>query len=115
MAAYYPQRKTEKHVVELEKIVDAPKPRTCPNVGCGKMFEKVLILTDPAEKSRTTYHACPHCFFKVEIAVKKEEPQLKCPYYFEFLKTLPKNFALPDYCLTCPKMIECRRAKISWP
>jgi len=111
MATHYPQRKTEKHVVELEKIVDVPKPLMCPNIGCGKTFQKVLILADPAEKPQATYYACPHCFIKVEIAVKEEDPHLECPYYFGFLKTLPKKTALPDDCLTCPKMIECKKAK----
>ena len=113
MATHYPQRKTEKRVVELERIVDVPNFLTCPNIGCGKTFQKVLILTDLSKKTRTTYYACPHCFSKVEIVVKEEEPHLECPYYFGFLKMLPKKTAIPEDCLTCPKIIECRKAKTS--
>ena len=113
MATHHLQRKTEKHMVELEKIADVPKPLTCPNIRCGKTFQKVLILTDPAEKPRTTYYACPHCFSKVEIVIKEEESPPECPYYFGFLKMLPKKTAVPDDCLTCPRMIECRKAKTS--
>ncbi|MFQ5999573.1 MAG: hypothetical protein ACE5J6_02220 [Candidatus Bathyarchaeia archaeon] len=107
------QRRTEKHVVELEKIVDMPKPITCPNIRCGKTLQKALVLTDPSKKPRTTYYACPHCFSEVEIVVKEETPSLECPYYFGFLKTLPKKTPIPDDCLTCPKIIRCKKGKAS--
>jgi len=103
------QRKAEKRAVELEKIVDMPKPITCPNTGCGKTFQKALVLTDLAKKPRTTYYACPHCLSKVEIVVKEETSSLECIYYFGFLKTLPKKTPVPDYCLTCPKIIQCTK------
>jgi len=105
------QRKTEKHVVELEKIVDVHKSLVCSNVGCGKAFQRVLILTDLSKTPRETYYACPHCLSKVETAVKEEKLPPECPYYFGFLKTFPKKTSIPDECLTCPKIIQCKRGK----
>lgn len=107
------QRKTEKRVVELEKIVDVSKSLICPNVECGKVFQKVLILADLSKMPHETYYACPHCFSRVDIAVKEEKSPLECPYYFGFLKTYPKKTPIPDECLTCPKIIECKRGKLS--
>jgi len=107
------QRKTEKRVVELEKIVNAQKSITCPNVKCGKAFQKVLMLTDLSKTTRETYYACPHCFSKVEIAVKEKTPTLECPYYFGFLKNFSKKTSIPDDCLTCPKIIQCKKGKTS--
>lgn len=107
------QRKTEKRVVELERMVDVHKSLICPNVECGKVFQKVLMLTDLSKSSKETYYACPHCLTKVEIVVKEEEPPLECPYYFGFLKTLPKKTSVPDECLTCLKIMECKKGKTS--
>jgi hypothetical protein len=30
-----------------------------------------------------------------------------CPYSFGYLANLPKNAAIPDSCLSCPRMLEC--------
>jgi hypothetical protein len=43
-----------------------------------------------------------------------EEPQpmtaetaRTCPYSFGYLANLPKNAAIPDSCLSCPRMLGC--------
>jgi len=43
-----------------------------------------------------------------------EEPQpmttetaRTCPYSFGYLANLPKNAAIPDTCLSCPRMLGC--------
>lgn len=38
---------------------------------------------------------------------KKKGPS-KCPYNFGYLKTLDKNTRIPDECLSCSRMPECR-------
>jgi hypothetical protein len=105
------QRKTEIRVVELEKIVDTHKSLICPNVGCRKKFQKILMLTDPSKEPRETYYACPHCFLKVEFVPKEEKPLLECPYYFGFMKTLQNKIPIPDDCLICPQLILCKKGK----
>jgi DNA-directed RNA polymerase subunit RPC12/RpoP len=104
------------------------KELICPNTGCGKTFEKPVMLTDTLSIPRQTYYACPHCRSKLEIivengkfmkiiSVKKAEgistdftsdkkPE-DCRYYFGYLRTLPENAAIPDVCLMCPKIIHC--------
>lgn len=105
------RRRTEKRVLELEKMIDAHESLVCPNIKCGKTFQKILLLTDLSKTPRETYYACPHCFSKLEIAVKEEKQPLECPYYFGFLKTLQKKIPIPDECLTCPKLIRCKKRK----
>lgn len=36
----------------------------------------------------------------------------ECPHYFGYLKTAPKNSAMPEACFCCPKMMECFYSKV---
>ncbi|MEA2089790.1 MAG: hypothetical protein U9O89_03415 [Thermoproteota archaeon] len=36
---------------------------------------------------------------------------LECPHYFGYLKPA-KNVPIDDFCLTCPKLIECIKAEV---
>ena len=106
------RRKAEKCVVELEKIVDVPKSKTivCANAECRKALQKAFIITHLSKKPTQTYLACPHCLSRVETVFK-----IECPYYLGFLnflskiKILPKNTSIPDQCLICPKIIQCKK------
>jgi len=40
-------------------------------------------------------------------AVQSRQTGSACSHYFGYLRTLPKNSALPDECLGCPKIINC--------
>ena len=94
----------------------------CPYNECKKDFEKPLVLTDFSRTPRETYYACPHCLTKVDVVVKDsdmnsvsvetsvnpvEKPPTECAYRFGYLKTLPKEAAIPDGCLTCPELLRC--------
>ncbi|MDI6847823.1 MAG: hypothetical protein QMD23_06835 [Candidatus Bathyarchaeia archaeon] len=93
----------------------------CPYTGCGKSFEKPTVLTDSSTIPRQTYYACPYCMSKIDVIVEgmkivrvkpTEYPKVfdspaKCVHYFGFLNTLPKNTAIPDECLVCPKILQC--------
>jgi DNA-directed RNA polymerase subunit RPC12/RpoP len=93
----------------------------CPYKGCGKTFDKPTVLTDSSTIPRQTYYACPYCMSKIDIIVKgvkivrvnpTEYPKVfdspaKCVHYFGFLNMLPKDSAIPDECLVCPKILQC--------
>jgi len=80
------------------------------------------MLTDFSKMPRETYYACPHCLTKVDVVVKDqslglvsletsntapEKTPSECPYQLGYLKTLPRDAALPDRCLICPKLLQC--------
>jgi hypothetical protein len=80
------------------------------------------MLTDFSRMPRETYYACPHCLTRVDVVVKdqsldvvsletsgnaSEKTPEGCQYRFGYLKTLPKDAAIPDGCLTCPKLLQC--------
>ena len=96
----------------------------CPNVKCGKVFEKPLQLIDPAKPSDEGYPVCRYCLSKIEstqpeqeIATEtflEEKPQdiiehkeEGCPHFVGYLRKRPKNAEIPDFCLTCPEMMKC--------
>ena len=94
----------------------------CPYNECRKDFEKPLMLTDFSKMPRETYYVCPHCLTKVEVVAKDsnldsisvetsrnpvEKTPMECAYHFGYLKTLPKEAAIPDGCLTCSKLLQC--------
>ena len=99
---------------------------TCPNLKCGKAFDKPLELIDLAKPSAESSYVCPYCLSKIEPiqpeqetvvvvgalpeenlpgATKQEEG--KCPHFVGYLGKRPKNTPIPDFCLTCPEMMKC--------
>jgi len=94
----------------------------CPYSECRKEIEKPVMLTDFSKMPRETYYACPHCLTKVDVVVKdksmdsvsietsggaSEKTPSECKFRFGYLKTLPKDAAIPDGCLTCSKLLQC--------
>jgi len=99
-----------------------PDSLVCPYNECRKEFEKPIVLTDFSRTPRETYFACPHCLTKVDVVAKDpsldsvslesagnpvEKAPSACQFQFGYLKTLPKQAAVPDGCLTCPKLLQC--------
>jgi DNA-directed RNA polymerase subunit RPC12/RpoP len=97
----------------------------CPYGGCGKSFEKPAVLTDSSTMPRRTYYACPHCQSKIDILTEDlkivqvkptEYPKVldspaKCAHYSGLLNAIPKDGAIPDDCLVCPKVLQCTLRK----
>lgn len=93
----------------------------CPYKGCEKSFDKPAVLTDKTIMPRKSYYACPHCQSKIDIMVdnmkivgirtseypKVFESPAKCARYFGFLNSIPKEGAVPEECLICPKVLQC--------
>jgi uncharacterized Zn-finger protein len=96
----------------------------CPYKGCGKSFNKPKVLTDSSTVPRQTFFACPYCMSKLDIVIEdndkmklvsvkpSEQPRTfdspaTCVHYFGFLGALPKDAAIPDECLVCPKILQC--------
>ncbi len=99
----------------------------CPNRRCGRVFDKPLELIDLARPSDQSSYVCPYCLTKLEPAQPKQEAvaetfseetvekvedvteveEGKCPHFVGYLKKRPKNAPIPDFCLTCPQMMEC--------
>lgn len=44
----------------------------------------------------------------VKSNTKERKSSSKCPHYFGYLAGLPKTKSVPQECLTCQKMLECR-------
>jgi DNA-directed RNA polymerase subunit RPC12/RpoP len=93
----------------------------CPYNGCGKFFERPTILADSSTLPRQTYYACPHCMSKIDMIVKDLEvvgikplehagvfdSPAKCALYSGFSNALSRDIAIPDDCLSCPKILQC--------
>jgi hypothetical protein len=97
----------------------------CPYVKCGRVISEPVRLTDLSHGSNgETYFACPHCFSKLDINRDSEKPDSgtkpdktpqketdaklpECTRHIGYLKSRPPNSAIPDECLTCPKIFQC--------
>ena len=94
----------------------------CPYSKCKKEFERPLMLTDFSRTPRESYYACPHCLTKVDVVAKDKKldsvslessegasgkTPSECSFRFGYLKTLPREAAIPDGCLSCPKLLQC--------
>lgn len=97
----------------------------CPYKGCGKTFGKPAVLTDTTTIPRQTYYACPHCMSKIDIVADEKkivyvkpaeypkvfESPAKCAHYFGFLNAISRETQIPDECLICPKVLQCKVKK----
>jgi len=94
----------------------------CPYRECRKEFERPVMLTDFSKVPRETYYACPHCLTKVDVMARdrgmdkvsvgsseraSEKTPSECGFRFGYLKSLPRDAAVPDGCLTCSKLLQC--------
>ena len=72
-----------------------------------RLLEKVkdLVPTPPQEEKeeKNEKDALP-----AEPAEKKEKGSSNCPHHFGYLAKHPKKSRIPEECLTCQKMLECR-------
>lgn len=113
---------------QVSQILPDVQSTTCPNNKCGKVFDNPLQLIDLADPSGERSLVCPHCLSKLEPIQQEqeavtevfsdEEPQgiteqkeENCPHHFGYLGKRPKNVPIPEFCLTCPRMIECCMGK----
>lgn len=92
----------------------------CPYSQCRRTFRKPLMLTDSSKIPRETYYACPNCLSKVDVtlenmqklSIKVSEGNglagiIECPYYFGYLRNLPKGSLIPEKCFLCANLIQC--------
>jgi DNA-directed RNA polymerase subunit RPC12/RpoP len=100
---------------------------------CGRTVSTPVRLTDLTHKPKEeTYYACPFCFSRLEAdevpdhlecvhgrhgiavsssvernAVKAETSAVNCDHGYGYLNNRPKDAAIPDECLTCPRILQC--------
>lgn len=103
-------------------IHEHPQILRCPYSGCGKEFDRPTILIDSSTITRQTYYACPHCMSKLRITVddfrvvdikpmeygKVFESPAKCAHYSGLMGKISKDMPIPDDCLICPKILQCK-------
>lgn len=53
----------------------------------------------------------PHQERRVQESPKKETAP-ECKHHFGYLRTLPRNVPIPDECLGCDKIIECKHSLV---
>ncbi len=103
---------------------------------CGEEFDQPLFAVASSNTTHDEYYACPRCLSKiegkehqkkVEVYETEETEQLdqtqdtqnkpqevkteettNCKYQFGYLNKSQKNTPIPEECLTCTKMIDCR-------
>lgn len=79
----------------------------------GKFID--LTSQDSAEKEAETEKADtdPPKSIMDKPYGKEPEVEIKCEHKLGFLKTLPKDTAIPTECLSCPKIIECKHSYLA--
>ena len=97
----------------------------CPYKGCEKTFDKPTLMTDSSEIIRQSHYVCPHCMSKLDIVTddmkiigvnpteypKVFESPAKCAHFSSLVNARPKNMPVPDECLICPKILQCKIRK----
>jgi len=92
---------------------------------CGRVVSVPVRLTDFSRRPvEETYYACPFCFSRLDVedvtehlehshthkkTVGKKFPVAvsDCSHEFGYLRSRPKDSAIPDECLTCPRILQC--------
>jgi len=92
---------------------------------CGRVVSAPVRLTDLSHKPlEETYYACPFCFSRLDVEdvtghLEHSHPHetssgkkvavavSNCSHEFGFLNSRPKDSAIPDECLTCPRILQC--------
>ncbi len=87
-------------------------------------FKSDLQVDSPKEPERPENGRAPKSIFQ-SPQIQKETPQKqteapkkimeknssqspkKCSHFFGYVRTLPKNTAIPDECLWCPSIVDC--------
>jgi len=102
----------------LKNVVDS-----C--VRCGRTVSVPVRLTDLSRRPfEETYYACPFCFSRLDIGDVAEHLEhshgpeksggskiamtvSNCSHEIGYLRSRPKDSAIPDECLICPKILQC--------
>ena len=119
-------RENKRWVWTSNPLMPQEQAIVCSYVKCGKIFSEPIELTVRANGSLETYHACPHCFSRVNISdnLKKglsedslgalrdaskgiKNDAVNCAHFLGYLKTRPKDSPIPDECLTCSRILKC--------
>ena len=90
----------------------------CPNVSCGKVFEKPLKTLNVQKGSESVYDACPYCLSELndneaECSETPEAPEVKlddtsfCPFHLGYLYERKTKDNVPDGCLVCTNIVTC--------
>jgi len=92
---------------------------------CGRAVSAPVRLTDLSRKPfEETYYACPFCFSRLDVEDVAEHLEhshgrekkggrkiavavSNCLHEFGYLRSRPKDSAIPDECLTCPRILQC--------
>ena len=114
----------------LTEQPDATKCKTC-----GEEMEQPIFAKVTLANSTEEYHACPKCLSKLDKVKQpkpiefddplsseeadtpiptdeKHQPKItedtNCPYQFGYLRKHQRSLPIPEECMICKKMIECR-------
>jgi len=97
---------------------------------CGRAVSAPVRLTDLSRKPfKETYYACPFCFSRLDIEDVTEHLEhshgreksdgrkiavtvSNCPHEIGYLRSRPKDSAIPDECLICPRILQCMISSI---
>ncbi len=102
---------------------------------CGEEITQTILAKVTLANLTNEYQACPKCLSKMQRnqeqdtetdeiqitqktippPVENEEPQKEeatedsnCPYQFGYLRKHQRSMPIPEECLICKKMLECR-------
>jgi len=103
---------------------------------CGEEIDRPIFAKVTLAHSTEEYIACPKCLSKMQRTEMQEDPESDelatnesagpinmehekyqkeestedstCPYQFGYLRKHQRNLPIPEECLICKKMIECR-------
>jgi len=88
-------------------------------VRCGRAVSAPVRLTDLSRRPvEETYYACPFCFSRLDVEDAAEHSEhshgrklavavSNCSHEFGYLRSRPKDSAIPDECLICPRILQC--------
>jgi len=90
------------------EVMETPKPLENPHEY--KALEHLKTKTLPTEQAKASEISKEEELPTTPSKNTEARPQ-ECAHYFGYLKTAPKNAAMPDECFSCPKMMECFYSK----
>jgi hypothetical protein len=109
--------------LEKEKVTETPKKPEEPQVeevkeSSSGVFDRVKSLIPSRNKTEEVAEIPKEPTFAKEKSKDKKSDKKKdkssskdkqsgCPEYFGYLSNRPSDAAIPQICLTCPKMVDC--------
>ncbi len=73
-----------------------------------KNLSQDFILSAPPTTVKTQEETEPSKSIMERIDYQKPSEEVNCRYELGYLKTLPRNTPIPNECLSCKKIIECK-------